>query len=432
VHSSLRSIGRVRLGAETVINAFQQVLGPTGTLVMPTFTYSIPQWGRSGFDHAMSPSRTGRITETLRLRSGAIRSDHPTHSFVAWGAGAEEATANHLDAVGKRSPLGWLMEHGGFVVQLGTDHRTNTSLHLCEELAALPYLGVAFTEGQTFETALRIAADGSEERVRVEPVPGCSAGFPRIEPVLAPAAIVREVNVGQAETRITSLSALAGVTVAALQTHPGLLLCTRPECLICQRRRAAVHAEPRRAMVDLIDLFIEGSRTPPITLPTRESVAQSAEQWVDQVLEGLGDSDGVTDIRRRLESMGIRVEERAEDAFQFSLFDAGEKRICIWRGAIERLAASMRAAEVACAHPLRQLTVRDLLDLALMHEAFHVLAPGAPPGVEGTLIIEIAARLFADRILQLPVSSLLIDVWLMHWAPDTAAVQTDSVWNPQL
>jgi hypothetical protein len=92
----------------------------------------------------------------------------------------------------------------------------------------------------------------------------------------------------------------------------------------------------------------------------------------------------------------------------------------------------MRAAEVACAHPLRQLTVRDLLDLALMHEAFHVLAPGAPPGVEGTLIIEIAARLFADRILQLPVSSLLIDVWLMHWAPDTAAVQTDSVWNPQL
>ena len=40
LHSSLKAIGKVRGGPKTVIAAFQDVLGNTGTLMTPTFTYS--------------------------------------------------------------------------------------------------------------------------------------------------------------------------------------------------------------------------------------------------------------------------------------------------------------------------------------------------------------------------------------------------------
>ena len=38
VHSAMRTLDHVQGGAETVINAFLEILGPTGTLVAPTFT----------------------------------------------------------------------------------------------------------------------------------------------------------------------------------------------------------------------------------------------------------------------------------------------------------------------------------------------------------------------------------------------------------
>ena len=39
VHSSLRSLGMVDKGAQTVVDAFLDALGPSGTLVGPSFTF---------------------------------------------------------------------------------------------------------------------------------------------------------------------------------------------------------------------------------------------------------------------------------------------------------------------------------------------------------------------------------------------------------
>ena len=45
VHSSMSSMGYVQGGADAVVEAFLHVLGPAGTLVVPTFTFA---HGRSG------------------------------------------------------------------------------------------------------------------------------------------------------------------------------------------------------------------------------------------------------------------------------------------------------------------------------------------------------------------------------------------------
>ncbi len=91
VHSSLKSLGKIDGGAETVIAALRQTVCE-GTLVMPTL--SSKNWDTVFEDWSMDrPSDTGLITETFRLQKGTYRSDNETHSVAASGVHARDLTA---------------------------------------------------------------------------------------------------------------------------------------------------------------------------------------------------------------------------------------------------------------------------------------------------------------------------------------------------
>ena len=76
VHSSLSSMGYVEGGSDAAVDALLDALGPEGTFVVPTFTFSRRGGGRRVFDPANDPSEMGRISETARTRAGARRSRH--------------------------------------------------------------------------------------------------------------------------------------------------------------------------------------------------------------------------------------------------------------------------------------------------------------------------------------------------------------------
>jgi aminoglycoside 3-N-acetyltransferase len=154
VHSSYRSLGAVAGGPQAVVHALLDVLGPDGTLVVPTHTPEntdpatwlhppVPedQWPvirheAPGFDVDRTPASRwmGRLAELVRTWPGALRSDHPQVSFAAVGRHAAEITAGHCrdDALGERSPLGAINRRNGKVLLLGCGHDSNTSLHLAE------------------------------------------------------------------------------------------------------------------------------------------------------------------------------------------------------------------------------------------------------------------------------------------------------------
>ena len=149
VHSSLSSMGYVQGGADTVIDAFLDVVGPEGTVCVPTIVYA-GQGPRPPFDVAGSPSEVGRITETLRLRPEARRSDNPTHSVAAIGRHADEITAGHGGGEGRPSPWGELafghespwqrfFDLDAVCVLLGVDWEVNTMFHYIQSRFIEPY-----------------------------------------------------------------------------------------------------------------------------------------------------------------------------------------------------------------------------------------------------------------------------------------------------
>jgi len=138
-HSSLSKLGYVEGGAEAVVDALMEVIGPDGTLAMPAGTYSL---GKDGavFDVRSSPSELGAITEALRRRA-KCRSHHLTESVCALGRLAEKITGTHsVTPCGAESPFRKFIEMGAQILLLGVPHNNNTTFEAIEERLAPEYV----------------------------------------------------------------------------------------------------------------------------------------------------------------------------------------------------------------------------------------------------------------------------------------------------
>jgi len=159
VHCAFSSLGPVYGGPQALIDALQRCLTPTGTLVMPTHSVQLTEpsnWSQPpapkawwptireelpAFDPERTPTRAmGVVAELFRRYPGVARSAHPHGSFAAWGAHAQQITANHpYDCIfGEHSPLARLYELDAQVLLIGVGHSNNTSLHLAEYRSSVP------------------------------------------------------------------------------------------------------------------------------------------------------------------------------------------------------------------------------------------------------------------------------------------------------
>jgi aminoglycoside 3-N-acetyltransferase len=156
VHSSLRTVGRLEDGPETLLDALWETCGRDSTIVAPTFTAGNSTTTRAyvsrtagmdeqqrldeeakiaGFDLRNSPSQNvGVFSECVRKAPGAFRSNHPQTSFSAIGPQARELVAVHdLDChLGEKSPLRRLYDNDAVVLLIGVDFDVCTCFHLAE------------------------------------------------------------------------------------------------------------------------------------------------------------------------------------------------------------------------------------------------------------------------------------------------------------
>ena len=149
IHSSFRSLGDVEGGAGTVVAALEDVVGPEGLVLMPSFNLVEKERRTSAWDPETTPSTVGWLTEYLRRMPGTVRSDHYSHSVAARGKGAQAFVAGHR---GRRGPISpWDVEpwgctygvdspmHRGYsadgkVLMLGVGYASSTYVHFVEVL----------------------------------------------------------------------------------------------------------------------------------------------------------------------------------------------------------------------------------------------------------------------------------------------------------
>jgi aminoglycoside 3-N-acetyltransferase len=143
VHSSLSSFGYVDGGADAVIDALLETVGPRGNVVMSTHSANLSDDQRTPemialgvswlfrilpYDPENTPVTTGIIPETFRKRKGVIRGLHPNLSVAAAGPNAA--------ALSK----GWhqLLKLDGYILLLGVGLDRCTAMHLAEKRVQLP------------------------------------------------------------------------------------------------------------------------------------------------------------------------------------------------------------------------------------------------------------------------------------------------------
>lgn len=127
VQSSFSSLGYYTGGAAGLIELLLELVGPEGTIVMPSFPFSgsMAEYvaTKPVFDVRATPSTVGYLSEVFRTFPGVIRSIHPTHPVAALGWQAVKITSGHEKTVtpqGKNSPFARLAEGDGHVLRIGT------------------------------------------------------------------------------------------------------------------------------------------------------------------------------------------------------------------------------------------------------------------------------------------------------------------------
>lgn len=165
VHTSLRSLGLGRHGAERLWSALRAAVGTDGTVLVPTLSYQTVTPQNPNFDVRTTPSCVGAFPEWVRRKPEVTRSVHPTHSVAGAGPAAFELLAGHRfdrTPAGPGSPFRRLRDLGGSILMLGCGLRPNTSMHGVEELSEPPYLFAGWTrfqctdaDGQRFAASYR-------------------------------------------------------------------------------------------------------------------------------------------------------------------------------------------------------------------------------------------------------------------------------------
>ena len=213
LHCSLSSMGRVEGGAGTVVEAFLEVLGTEGTLMVPTFIFSSATY----FDPVATPSRCGAITEAARLHPRAIRSYHPTHAVAVIGPNAADLVAGdeYARALGTGCALHQMIEAGGKVFLLGVGHGSSSAIHIGEDFAGDPERHKRFTPENPGRVTLNHPEKGETE-IELTSMMGHTRAFGELEGLMRSRGQVTDGRIGEAECQVMEGSDVVGGTMDIL------------------------------------------------------------------------------------------------------------------------------------------------------------------------------------------------------------------------
>jgi aminoglycoside 3-N-acetyltransferase-4 len=231
VHTSYRAVRPVERGPLGVIDALREALGPGGTLVMPSWSGE----DDAPFDPHTSPASPdlGVVADTFWRKPGVVRSDHP-FALAAAGPQAEQITSGPLPLPphAPTSPVGKVYDLDGQVLLLGVGHDADTTLHLAELLAGVPY---------RVSRHCTVLQEARPVRIEYGENDHCCALFTLADDWLRALGLQREGRVGHAEARLARSRDIVAVALEHLARDP-LRFLHPPSagCADCDAARASI------------------------------------------------------------------------------------------------------------------------------------------------------------------------------------------------
>ena len=220
VHSDMTVFGKPELrDPNTLLSAlveiFKQSVGPEGTVIMPTFTYSFGE--REPFDREHSKSMVGSLTEFFRRQPDVARTLHPMHSVAVWGKGAPDVLHIGKDTFGEHTVFAHLRAVKGKIILFGVDLNACTFLHHVEQMHAVPYRfmktfrGTIVDQGSSYEDTCTYFA---------RELGGADNDMERIGSPLRERGVLREARIGGGVISVAEAPALFEEGMRYLDTDP--------------------------------------------------------------------------------------------------------------------------------------------------------------------------------------------------------------------
>lgn len=229
VHTSFRAVRPIKGGPVGLIDALRSTLGSEGTLVMPSWTGD----DEAPFDPATTAAAEdlGATADLFWRQPGVVRSDH-LQAFAAIGPRAEAIVKTPLPLPPHvpDSPVGRVYDLDGEVLLLGVGHDADTSLHLAELMAGVPY-GIP--------RHCMIEKDGRRVRIDYWENDHCCERFALADDWLRARGLQAEGPVGHGTARLARARDIVGLAVDALRRQPTIFLHGPGEgCAECDEARS--------------------------------------------------------------------------------------------------------------------------------------------------------------------------------------------------
>ena len=134
IHSSFSSVKNIEGGAEAFLDCFKECF-KNGLLLLPSHTWASIKNDNDVLNKQEANSCVGYLTNVAIKDKDFIRSNHPTHSVVAYGMNAIDYIKDDNYAKTPVSPNGSFgkLKNNGFILFIGAPLSKNTFIHSIEE-----------------------------------------------------------------------------------------------------------------------------------------------------------------------------------------------------------------------------------------------------------------------------------------------------------
>jgi aminoglycoside 3-N-acetyltransferase len=218
---------------KTLLSSLRAAVGDEGTLVTVAFSQSffLSQVDPDYVFDRNAPSDSGGLTRLFLGHPDAVRSSHPTNSFVAIGRDAQALMRDHDEHSTSYRPIGEIIKRGGKMFLIGcVDERNGLqAVHYAQEYLGLTrrnilcgHRGVYYRRGD--EVKLFVHRD----------IGGCSRGFHKFYTPLVVHGGLRAGYYGDAYSVIIDARTAFEIVRDILARNPRAFTCDDPNCFFCR------------------------------------------------------------------------------------------------------------------------------------------------------------------------------------------------------